>query len=142
MATSVGQSKAQELNGFFFEISAKDSQTVIETWAEIINLLTNKKEVFNIIFLLWIQLIFLKRNGKIENRAFFSNGFGQPTEDHKKLIRPTTADIYSQNINRSQNSIKEKKKADFSIRAAGNKPKKDNFNLNISQDNNYSLGIM
>lgn len=52
MATSVGQSKAQELNGFFFEISAKDSQTVIETWAEIINLLTNKKEVFNIIFLL------------------------------------------------------------------------------------------
>ena len=45
MATSVGKSKGQELKGFFYEISAKNSETVADMWAEIINLLTNKKDV-------------------------------------------------------------------------------------------------
>lgn len=84
----------------------------------------------------------LKINGKIENRAFLSNGFNQPIEDTRKFIRPTTADIYSQSLNRSHNSIKERKKVDFNIKTGGNKPKNDNFNLNVSQENNYSLGIM
>lgn len=47
MATSVGKSKGQELKGFFFEISAKNSEAISDMWTEIINLLTSKKNVYN-----------------------------------------------------------------------------------------------